>query len=197
MTKREVRSLDGMSAEPEALRLVGYAAKFNQETDIGGYFREKVAPGAFTAAIERGDDVRALLNHDSNIVLGRTGNGTLRLSQDETGLRVEIDLPDTQAARDLHALVKRGDVSQMSFGFIVEKESWEFGEKGSDSLRTIESVRLLDVSPVTYPAYEGTEIAVRSRDEVRNRQEADNRAALVRRLRVLEHVRRESVKCPS
>lgn len=134
--------------------ITGYAAVFNSPTDIGGMFREVVAPGAFTDAVKR-DDVRALINHDSNLVLGRTTAGTLRLSENERGLRVEIDPPDTQYARDLLVSMKRGDVSQMSFGFEALVQTWD--ESGDVLERTLDECRLFDVSIVTYPAYEDTE----------------------------------------
>lgn len=117
--------------------LVGYAAKFDQVTDIGGFFNEVIRKGAFTGTIEDKDDVRALHNHDQNIVLGRTGPGTLRLKEDETGLRVEIDPPDTQQARDLMVSIDRGDIDQMSFGFTVEEEKWNRGGADEPELREL------------------------------------------------------------
>ena len=141
----------------------GHAAVFNTETDLG-YFSEQVAPGAFTRAIVE-DDVRALWNHDANFVLGRNTSGTLRLCEDETGLAVEIDPPDTQWARDLVTSMQRGDVSQMSFGFQVISEQWE-ARKGKTDLRTIIECRLFDVSPVTYPAYDTTDVGISSAQEI-------------------------------
>jgi HK97 family phage prohead protease len=142
--------------------LVGHAAVFNQLSEDLGGFREQVAPGAFSEAIEK-DDVRALFNHDSNFVLGRTGSGTLRLAQDVRGLAIEIDLPDTQTINDLVASpIERGDVSQMSFAFTVRPggQDWAKDDTGQ-VVRTLKNVRLFDVSPVTYPAYRQTDIAVR------------------------------------
>lgn len=143
--------------------IVGHAAVFNTETDLG-YFSEQVAPGAFTRAIQE-DDVRALWNHDANYVLGRNVAGTLRLSEDSTGLAVEIDPPDTQWARDLVTSMSRGDVNQMSFGFQVISEKWEARKRKTD-LRTICECRLFDVSPVTYAAYDTTDVGVSSAQEV-------------------------------
>lgn len=140
-------------------QLVGYAAVFDTETVIYDYFRERISPGAFAGAIE--GDVRALWNHDTNHVLGRTKAGTLRLSEDEKGLRVEIDPPDTQLGRDLMVSVDRGDISQMSFAFRAIREEWEERE-GEMPLRTILEAELFEVSPVTFPAYEDTEISARS-----------------------------------
>lgn len=141
--------------------IVGYAAVFDKlSVDLFG-FREKVAPGAFAESIAAGDDVRALWNHDPNIVLGRTKSGTLRLAEDETGLRVEIDTPDTQQARDLVAVIERGDVDQMSFAFRTLKDKWQIdGEE--QYVRTLLQVKLYDVSPATYPAYPDTSMGVRA-----------------------------------
>lgn len=139
----------------------GHAAVFNTETELGRDIRERVAPGAFAESIQT-DDVRALFNHDANYVLGRNRAGTLTMREDEKGLAVEIDPPDTQFAKDLTVLMERGDISQMSFAFEVLKQSWE--ERDGYDLRTLEKVKLWDVSPVTYPAYTQTDIAVNCRD---------------------------------
>jgi len=140
----------------------GHAAVFNVETDLG-WFRERIAPGAFRESIET-DDVRALFNHDENFILGRNKAGTLTMREDEQGLYVEIDPPDTQVARDLVTSIERGDISQMSFGFQTIKDSWETEENAAKDLRTLEKVKLWDVSPVTFPAYQETDVAVRSHD---------------------------------
>lgn len=150
----------------EAARIVGHAAVFNSLSEDLGGFREMIAPGAFAEAVGR-DDVRALFNHDSNIVLGRTKAGTLKLSEDERGLLSEIFLPDTTQARDLAVSMKRGDVTQMSFAFSVRKEDQDWKRNGDGPWeRTIRKVaRLYDVSPVTYPAYPQTDAAVRCMNE--------------------------------
>ncbi len=170
----EIRKIDGSLQgelfEKEKRKMVGHAAVFGQSTDIGGWFREQVEPGAFKSSIKK-DDVRALFNHDPNFVLGRNTAGTLTMSEDETGLKVSIDPPDTQLARDLAISIARGDINQMSFSFQVLEEEWKMGEKKELDLRTIKKVRLFDVSPVTFPAYEGTDIAMRSRDAWMKTQE--------------------------
>src|SRR3990167_4007738 len=104
----------------------GYAAVFNKETTIGGMWgwREVIAPGAFDEAVDR-DDVRALFNHDPNMLLGRTLSETLALSVDSRGLKYEVMLPDTANARDVRTLIKRGDVSGSSFAFRVEADEWD------------------------------------------------------------------------
>jgi HK97 family phage prohead protease len=105
------------------LRLIGHAAVFNKKSEEIFGFREIVLPGAFKKSIKK-DDIRALWNHDPAHVLGRNKAGTLRLREDDEGLRTEIDLPDTQMARDLHTSVKRGDIDQMSFGFRTISDAW-------------------------------------------------------------------------
>lgn len=144
--------------------LVGHAAVFNSETVIAGFFREQIAPRSFRKSIKE-NDIRALFNHDTNFVLGRNRAGTLRLSEDDRGLAYEIDLPDTQAARDLWTSIDRGDISQSSFAFDVVKELRE--EPNEDAgetmpLYTIKEARLYEVSPVTFPAYEDTDVAARA-----------------------------------
>lgn len=139
-------------------RLAGYAARFNSETVIGGLFRETIRPAAFRAAIAQGADVRALLNHDPNHILGRTASGTLRVAEDGIGLRYDVDLPATAAA--VREAVARGDVTQSSFAFSVKTERWTKGEHGELPLRELLDVDLYDVSPVTYPAYRDTSVAL-------------------------------------
>ena len=153
--------------------LRGHAAVFNQETVIGNFFREMIMPGAFVDTIQE-DDQRALFNHDPNFVLGRRSAGTLELSEDSRGLAIEIDVPDTPTIRDLViAPIERGDVNQMSFSFRVKKKDddegseWEEGREGMLDLRKIKRAQVYDVSPVTFPAYAGTDIALRSMEEWR------------------------------
>lgn len=149
--------------------LIGYAAVFERLADIGGYFQEKIAAGAFAGA--KDGDVRALVDHDSGRVIGRTKSGTLRLSEDGTGLRVEIDVPNTTDGNDLWALVERGDISGMSFGFRVTKETWD--ETGDAPVRTIEALELIEVSAVAFPAYDDTSIGVRALEAARAEAEKD------------------------
>lgn len=140
--------------------IVGYAAVFETLSENLGGFREKIAVGAFDAVM--GDDVRATYNHDANIVLGRSSSGTLRLSLDAVGLRYEVDPPDTQAARDLLVSMERGDIAESSFRFMVEDDDWSEDDDGR-VVRTIKAFRrLIDVSPVTYPAYPDAKVAQRS-----------------------------------
>lgn len=143
----------------------GYAAVFNQQSEpIMGLFREQLEPGAFKRALRGKPDVLALWNHDANHVLGRSTAKTLRMVEDDKGLAVEIEPPETTWASDLLASMKRGDVRQMSFAFTVQPkdERWEKAEDGTD-IRTIVKVdRLYDVSVVSRPAYPQTTAAVRA-----------------------------------
>lgn len=188
--KRETRILTGMKIEARAdggaLPMIrGYAAVFDIETMIGGNdwgFREKIAKGAFTKALTR-SDVRALFNHEDGHVLGRMKAGTLRLSEDDKGLKVEIDPPDTQDARDLIIKMQRGDIDQMSFAFTMEggRQTWD--DTGDSPLRIIDEVgELLDVSVVTYPAYPETEAAARSLEDARKQRGMKNSQAATRRI---------------
>lgn len=162
--KAELR-VEKRGEESQGSMITGHAAVFDQLSEDFGGWREKIAPGAFSATLEAGDDVRALFNHDPNWVLGRSTAGTLRMKETEHGLAVEIDAPDTQLVRDLVlSPMARGDISQMSFAFVVEKQSWEEMPDGS-YVRTIDRAKLYDVAPVTYPAYPQTDVqVVRSSD---------------------------------
>lgn len=172
-TPPEVRAdSDGKVAE-------GYAALFNSDADIGGYFVERIAPGAFAETIKE-SDVRALVDHDSGRVIGRTSAGTLRLKEDDKGLRVEIDLPDTSDGRDLAVSLDRRDISGMSFGFRVTHDEWD--ETGDVPVRTIHKLDLFEVSAVAFPAYDDTTIAMRSLEEARKERREHNHQAAVRRI---------------
>lgn len=167
VTDREIRTLPvrELRVAQEAgapAKLVGYASVFNAWSEDLGGFRERVQPGAFTNAV-KSSDVRALINHDPSLILGRTKNGTLAVRQDDTGLWMEVTLPDTQYARDLAESVKRGDIDQMSFGFSVLNDDWVWADDGTIRRTIIEIDQLYDVSPVTYPAYPQTSVSARSR----------------------------------
>ncbi len=151
--------------------LVGYAAVFNSITDIG-WFREQVAPGCFTDTIKE-DDIRGLFNHDSNMILGRNVAKTCSLTEDSRGLYFEIDVPDTQAGRDVATSVKRGDVTGCSFSFSTLADEWDYSDEDSP-LRTLKKVRLYDVGPVTYPAYTDTSVAARSLEAAKAEKRAEN-----------------------
>jgi len=152
--KTEIRA-----AKDEKPQIEGYAAVFNTETDLG-YVRESIAPGAFKRAIAEKQDVRCLFNHEPDHVLGRTKSGTLALDEDAKGLHFLCDLPDTQMGKDVREMIKRGDVDQCSFGFIVRDEEITYDDDFAK--RVIKDADLFDVSPVTFPAYPTTSVEARS-----------------------------------
>jgi HK97 family phage prohead protease len=155
----EVTELRVDQGEDKKPVVKGYASVFNKLSEDLGGFVEQAAPGAFAKTIQK-DDIRALFNHDPNYVLGRTKNGTLRLNEDDKGLAIEIDPPDTQWSRDLQESIRRGDITQMSFGFMAVKDEWK-NEQDKIPIRTLIEVWLRDVSPVTFPAYPQTSVKVR------------------------------------
>ena len=163
---KEVRTFDvqglELRMEGDKMQVAGYGAVFNSESNDLGGFVEYISPNAFDGRLE--DDVRFLVNHDG-LPLARTTNGTLRLSVDDKGLRYEADLANTSLSRDLVELLKDGTVSQSSFAFTVEDDSWE--SRDGVNVRTINKVsRLYDVSSVTYPAYnEAGSYALRSMEQ--------------------------------
>tara|TARA_R110000824_G_scaffold161138_1_gene336340 strand:+ start:3645 stop:4223 length:579 start_codon:yes stop_codon:yes gene_type:complete len=161
----EVRFADG-----DKRTLEGYASVFGTPYDLGR-FDEVVEAGAFTRALDEGQDVRALIDHDPAKIIGRSKNGTLEMREDSHGLFTRIHLPDTQEARDLATLVERGDLDAMSFGFTVQADRWE--SKEGRNTRYISDVDLYDISVVSFPASISTEVALRSMEVAQD--EADNR----------------------
>jgi len=152
-----VRNVETRQEDDGVMRLSGYAAVFNDDS-VPLPFRERIAPGAFRKTLSETPDVRLLINHEG-LPLARTKNETLRLSEDEVGLRFDAELPDTSEARDLWTLVQRGDVDQMSFAFRVIRQKWN----SERTERTLTEVSLADgdVSVVTYPAYPTTTVEAR------------------------------------
>lgn len=175
MKDREIRTFQSdemrvVRAEGEAPKIVGHAAVFDSPTKINGWlggFVEEIAPGAFTESIAQ-DDIRGLFNHDSNLVLGRNTAGTLTLEEDDIGLRYEIDPPDSELGQSLLKSIERKDITGSSFGFSVQKQEWtEDDDSNEPDRRRILKCKLYDVSPVTFPAFEDTDVAVRARKEWR------------------------------
>jgi hypothetical protein len=164
--ERRVATFDALKVERrdgEPAKIVGHAAIFDSLSEDLGGFRERVAAGAFAEAITK-DDVRALFNHDPNFIIGRNRSGTLKLAEDTRGLAIEITPPANQTINDLVvAPIERGDVSQMSFGFTVRPggQDWAKDDEGR-TVRTLKRVRLFDVSPVVFPAYTATDVAMRA-----------------------------------
>ena len=156
----EQRAYDGeLKAAVEGRTVEGYASVFNSMSEDLGGFREIILPGAFSEVLD--NDVRALYNHDSNYLLARTTSGTLELKEDDKGLYYRFEMPNTSYGNDMLELFRRGDLSQSSFGFTVEKDSWRMEE--GQHVRYIERVgSLFDVSPVVYPAYTAASSGLRS-----------------------------------
>ena len=161
---RELEGTDGMTFE-------GYASVFNSESEDLGGFRERVAPGAFKRSLRSRNDIKLLWNHDTGSVLGSTRAGTLTLVEDDRGLKVRAVLPNTTLGRDTAELIRRGDVDSMSFGFSVIKDTWD--ETGTN--RTLNAVRLHEVSMTAFPAYSGTAgtTVMRGLDKVAKRANVD------------------------
>ena len=160
---QELRVVDDANTE-----IVGHASVFNSWSEtLGGLFpfKEIVRKGAFVETIIK-DDIRALFNHDPNYVLGRNIAGTLELEEDEIGLKVRILPPNTTFAKDLVENIRRGDITQMSIGFVVIEDTW--GTKDGIDIREIKKVKLFDVSPVTFPAYTETDVGVRAMESYRD-----------------------------
>ena len=183
--RRQVRSIETgfQTREAEGGPIIeGYFAVFNSDYEIWPGAIEQVAPGAFTSAL--GGDIRALADHDTRIVLGRTTAGTLELREDEKGLYGVIKInPEDQEAMNLYHRVQRGDVNQCSFGFDIVAEDYEHRPDGSD-LWTIRDVVLYEVSVVTFPAYAETSVQARKDDikTIRSRQLAARKSVLKERI---------------
>ena len=155
---------DGMSFS-------GYAAVFNSDSEPLPFI-ERIAPGAFKRSLKSKNNIRMYLNHDSSMLLATTRAKTLRLMEDDRGLKVEADLPDTTIGRDLSTLIQRGDVDSMSFGFSVPPKGDSWSDDGS--VRELKEVRLYEVSVVTgFPAYQATSASVRSLEILAERTSSD------------------------
>jgi uncharacterized protein len=155
-----LQTRDGTGNEPVVIS--GYAAVFNSKTSIGDFFEEVIAPGAFARTISENGDIRALFNHNWDHVLGRTKNGTLKVEEDNRGLKFEVELPNTSLAKDLAESLRRGDINQCSFGFYATNEAWDYAVE--PAVRTLNEVELYEISVVSIPAYEYTEVALRSKE---------------------------------
>jgi uncharacterized protein len=183
MANAEIRALSEpveiREEDDGPIRVSGYAAVFGQETNIGGMFTEVIEAGAFASALERQDDVVFLVNHDG-LPLARTRSGTLRLTQDDRGLFIESELdPSDPDVRAIVPKMRRGDLDKMSFAFIPTRQEWD--DSGDMPKRSIQDLQLYDVSIVTTPAYDGTEIGLRSLQQYREEQKKTQAA---RRLRM-------------
>lgn len=164
--EKQIRNYTGSKlqtrAETDEYVIEGYFIVFDQETELWTGVFEKISRNALDGELNK--DVRALINHDTSLVLGRTTAGTLKLKTDDHGLFGTIKVnPKDMDAVNLYERVKRGDVSQCSFGFTIEKESTEYREDGS-AVITIEDLNLFEVSVCTFPAYEQTGVQAREKD---------------------------------
>jgi len=180
----------------ESRKVIGYAAKFDEESELLGWdWVETIEKGAFDDVL--GDDVRALFNHDNNLILARSAAGTLTLSVDDIGLKYEYETPDVTYANDLLVNIRLGNINQSSFGFTVEEAEWvkiETDDNFTKWVRHIKKVkRLFDVSPVTFPAYSTTEVSVRSFTDFKDKNSVspptdnqDKKTARERQLYLLE-----------
>ena len=168
MANREMRQLRTVGTkfetreDGENLSIEGYFAVFDSNYEIAPGMSESIAPGAFSKTLS--GDIRALINHDTTLVLGRTKANTLQLREDNHGLWGHIDInPNDTDATNLYERVKRGDVDQCSFGFDILSEETDFRDDGSVHW-TIKEVELYEVSPCTFPAYEETNISARAKE---------------------------------
>lgn len=181
-TVRTIPAEFSVREEGESRVIEGYFAVFNSNYEIAPGMSESIAPGAFTNSLA--NDVRALINHDTTLVLGRTKAGTLELRETERGLWGHIDInPNDVDAVNLYERVKRGDVDQCSFGFDIRSQDTDIHEDGSVHW-TIRDVELYEVSCCTFPAYEETNISARAkeRDVIKKREAEAWREKMKRRL---------------
>lgn len=158
ITDMEVRSEEG---QPTIIR--GYAAVFDQLSVPLYGFREKIQKGAFAESLSK-NNIKALWNHNSDFPLGSTSGGTLRLEEDERGLSFELELPNNSWGHDAGISIQRKDVDGVSFGFSVKKDSWDNTDP-NNSIRTLEDVDLIEISPTPFPAYPATNVSARSLTE--------------------------------
>ncbi|HDR7801355.1 TPA: HK97 family phage prohead protease [Bacillus tropicus] len=183
--KRELLSsnLEIREVEGGLRTIVGYAVKWEMKSVTMGYwrrFKEQFKRGAFTDSLTQ-DDQLALWSHDYSQVLGRTKNGTLRLFEDEIGLRFELDLADTTLGDDTYKTIKRGDVDGVSFGFQMVKEEWD--ESDPDNIvRSVTKAKLVEISPVAFPAYPDSQVSARSHDPYKQFVDERNQKELRKKL---------------
>lgn len=179
-----VEKRDDGNGPAKTEKIVGHAAVFNK-IDGPSYFREMIEPGAFSETLGK-DDVRALFNHDPNFILGRSKAGTLTLTEDDEGLFMEITPPDTGYAADIATSIERGDISQASFAFRTLDD--EVRTINGEEVRVLKKVQLSDVSVVTYPFYEETDVGMRSREKAAaEKARAIKRENMRKRLIIIKH----------
>jgi len=180
MDNKEIRVLQSNDVElrvdeKEPNKIFGYAAKFDSASrDLGG-FVEYIDKNAFKEALKNPDTV-AVKNHDSNLILGRTKNGTLRMSTDSIGLKFEVDMPNTTIGKDTLEEVRRGDIDGCSFAFTVTEDSWRYCDDDTVERTILQVGELIDVSAVLHPAYPDTSVAVRSLDAFKDHVDLEKKS---------------------
>lgn len=185
----EKRVFELRKADKESRKIGGYAAMYDKESENLGWFVERIAPGAFKESDM--SDVRALVNHNDDLILARSSAGTLELKEDETGLYFEFEAPNTTAGNDCLENIRNGNYSQCSFAFTVKNAKWENETRDGKNvdIRIIEEIeKVYDVSVVTYPAYPDTTVAVRSREAIKEAETKPktDRELQARRKRVVD-----------
>lgn len=172
----ELRQIPGLEVRAEddgAPVIAGRGIPYGEWSEDLGGFRERLLPGTFRESIAD-DDIRALFNHNPDIVLGRKSNGTLRLTESERGVAYEVDInADDADAMSAVARVRRGDITGNSFGFFIEdREDQEWEERDGILWRTVKRARLRELGPQVFPAYPQSDVAVRSTSAVLKDAEA-------------------------
>lgn len=159
--EREIRAITTLSANKK--KFTGLPVVYNSRSENLGGFVEIISPGAFSEQLATNPDIRALVEHDTKLILGRTKAGTLNITDSNEGLQIEIDPPPTQSARDLMISVERGDISGMSFSFSVPPggDNWDFDQ--TPALRTVNKAILHEVTITSLPAYQATNVQVAQR----------------------------------
>lgn len=167
--QKEIRYIPAMELSiredpdnPNSMGIKGYVVKFNDRSVLlYDEWYEKVSKGAFSRSLQD-NVIKALWNHNSDIVLGSTKSNTLQLEEDSIGLRFELSLPNTSNGKDIYESIKRGDVDGVSFGFYVRKDAWEFLKDEDIYERTLLDIDLIEISPTAFPAYPSSEVGKRS-----------------------------------
>jgi len=179
--KLETRELQ----EDNKMQITGYVVQFNKRSEVIWDFVEVVAKGAFRNSL-RDNVIKALWNHNHDYVLGSTKNATLRLKEDEFGLKFELDLPNNSWGKDCYESVNRGDVDGVSFGFYVVDENWEYIESEDLYLRTLLEIDLFEISPTPFPAYPDSKANCRSFEDYKAEVEQKENKEIRKRKLMLE-----------
>ena len=193
MDKKELRYMPILNLEirnrddTQKMTVAGYAVKFNERSRmLYDEFFEKVAAGAFAKSLEE-NTIKALWDHNTNLVLGSTKSQTLRIKEDDIGLYFELDLPDTETGRNAYESISRGDVDGVSFGFNVRADNWEYIKEEDIYIRTLLDIDLVEISPTPVPAYETSEVGKRSLEQFKNKSNRQDEAEMLKvKIKLLE-----------